>query len=146
MAVTVGEIMNRELYATHAGERAANVLHDLMDLEIGGCPVVDDDNRPIGVVSVRDLYGSGDALVADRMTSPPLVLHESAPIREAARLMAEAEVHRIVVVDADRAVGIPSSPERSRTTTWRPDWCGPTIILSITRTSKPRPIIPACCC
>ena len=109
MALTVGEIMNRELYSTQANETAANVLQDLMKLGIGGCPVVDDDNRPIGVVSVRDLFGEATTLVGDRMTSPPLVLHESAPIREAARLMAEAEVHRIVVVDGDRAVGIVSA-------------------------------------
>jgi CBS domain-containing protein len=109
MAVTVGEIMNRELYATRPGESAANVLQDLMGLGIGGCPVVDRENRPVGVVSVRDLFGEADARVGDRMSSPALVLHESAPIREAARLMAEAEVHRIVVVDDQRAVGIVSS-------------------------------------
>ncbi len=110
MAVTVSEIMNRELYATQAGEPAGDVLHDLMALGIGGCPVVDDENRPIGVVSIRDLAEVEVATpVGEKMSSPPLVIHESASIREAARLMAEAEVHRIVVVDGDRAVGIVSS-------------------------------------
>jgi CBS domain-containing protein len=109
MAVTVGEIMNKELYATHASDDAANVLEDLLGLGIGGCPVLDDDNRPVGVVSIRDLCGGGSARVAERMTAPPLVLEESAPIREAARLMAEAEVHRIVVTDGERAVGIVSA-------------------------------------
>src|SRR5688572_24857544 len=109
MAVTVGEIMNRELYSTQAQEPAANVLQDLMGLGVGGCPVVDDDNRPIGVVSIRDLFGAQDACVGDKMTSPPLVLNHGASIREAARLMAEAEVHRIVVVDGGRAVGIVSA-------------------------------------
>jgi CBS domain-containing protein len=109
MAITVREIMNRELYATRGDERAGNVLHDLLSLGIGGCPVVDDDNRPIGVVSLEDLFGAESANVSDTMSSPPLVLAADETIREAARLMAEAEVHRLVVVDSERAIGIVSS-------------------------------------
>ncbi len=110
MALTVREIMNRELYATQATESVTSVLHDLMALGVGGCPVVDAENRPIGAVSTRDLFGSDELTpIGEVMSSPCLVVHETASIREAARLMAEAEVHRIVVIDGERAVGIVSS-------------------------------------
>lgn len=110
MAVTIGEIMNRELYSTTAGEPAGNVLRDLIALGVGGCPVVDDQNRVEGVISLKDMWEVDERVsVGDQMTSPAIVLHENAPIREAAVLMAEADVHRIVVVDDDQAVGIVSA-------------------------------------
>jgi CBS domain-containing protein len=110
MAVTIGEIMNRELYATQADALATNVLQDLMGLGVGGCPVIDDDNRPVGVISIRDLFGAREACVGDRMTAPALTMDQGASIRDAARLMAEADLHRIVVVDGGgRAVGIISA-------------------------------------
>ena len=36
MALTIGEIMNRELYATTADALVTNVLQDLMGLGVGG--------------------------------------------------------------------------------------------------------------
>ena len=110
MALTIGEIMNRELYATTADALVTNVLQDLMGLGVGGCPVIDDENRPIGVVSIRDLCGERGACIADRMTAPALTMDQGSPIRDAARLMAEADLHRIVVVDGGgHAVGIISA-------------------------------------
>ena len=110
MAITVGEIMNRELYAARMEQPAADVLHDLISLGVSGCAVVDDENRPIAVVSLRDLSDLEEGeTVEDRMTTPPLVVHESALIRDAGVLMAEAQVHRIIVIDGAKAVGIVSS-------------------------------------
>jgi hypothetical protein len=110
MALTVREIMNRELYTTRPSERADSVLSDIMALDVGGCPVVDEDHCVVGVVSARDLFDArGATRVGERMSAPAIVLDAGAPIREAARLMAEADVHRIVVVDDNRAVGLVSS-------------------------------------
>lgn len=110
MAVTIGEIMNRELYSTTGGESVGNVLRDLIALGVGGCPVVNGENQVVGVISIKDMWEvSPSVTVKERMTSPAIVLHENAPIREAAMLMAEADVHRIVVVDDQQAVGIVSA-------------------------------------
>lgn len=110
MALTVAEVMNREIYAARPDEEATSVLRDLLNLGVGGGPVVDPEHRPVGVVSVRDLATAGqDAKVKDRMTTPPIVVGRNQSIQDAAVLMAETGYHRLVVVEDDKAVGIVSS-------------------------------------
>lgn len=43
-------------------------------------------------------------LVRDAMTPTPALIHESAPVTEAARMMAEANIGSVPVVDADRVL------------------------------------------
>ena len=54
MAVHVREIMNHELFGVRAEERVADVRHYLVELGVSAAPVLDDTNRPIGFVSLRD--------------------------------------------------------------------------------------------
>ena len=89
----------------------------LMENNIGGAPVVDDDGRPIGVVSRTDLVrGHPPGLtVADVMVPMAFVLPETATLSHAAALMAFEGVHRIPVVSARGCVvGIVSSLDVAR--------------------------------
>lgn len=89
---------------------------------ITGLPVVDDAGTLLGVISQTDLLrGSGDVTsairkrfsglrVGDLMTSPAVTVDLATPLREAARLMRDERVHRVVTVNgAGRAIGILSS-------------------------------------
>jgi CBS domain-containing protein len=89
---------------------------------VTGLPVVDEDERLVGVISQTDLLrGSGDVRsairrrytglrVADLMTSPAITVDMSTSLREAARLMSDEKIHRVVVVDgADRPLGVLTS-------------------------------------
>ena len=90
--------------------------------EVTGLPVVDGDGKLVGVISQTDLLrGSGDLhsavrrrytglRVADLMSSPAITVDISTPMREAARLMRDEKIHRLVVVDgAERPLGVLTS-------------------------------------
>ena len=79
MALTVAEIMSRELYTVRPCDAAEDALDGILALAISGALVLDDERRPLGTVSVRNLVGRrpGDR-VADRMTTPAMTVCESA--------------------------------------------------------------------
>lgn len=101
----------------------AKVAEILADYDIGGLPVVDPAGRLVGVVSQTDLLrvwaSSVEALdwpaiaVRDVMTTPAVTVRGSATLRQAARLMTDRDVHRLVVVGDDReaAVGVISESD-----------------------------------
>ncbi len=90
--------------------------------DISGLPVVDEDGTLRGVISQTDLLrGTGDVnsairrrftglRVADLMSSPAITVDLEMRLVDAARLMRDEKVHRVVAVDASRrAVGVLSS-------------------------------------
>lgn len=110
MATTVQEIMNPELFCVRPDEPASIVRSAILGLGITGAPVVDAEGVPLGMVSLRDLTTRGGATAADIMSAPAVVVSERAAIDDAAALLCERGLHRLVVVDADRhAVGMLSS-------------------------------------
>src|SRR5262245_16535889 len=111
MAVTVNEIMNKELFSVRASDAAEDALNGILALGISGAPVLDDAGRPLGMVSLRNFVGRrpGDR-VADRMTTPPATVRVDVSVTAAGRLLAETGRHRLTVVDAaGRAVGLIST-------------------------------------
>ncbi len=84
------------------------VAQILADYDIGGMPVVDPAGRLLGAVSQTDLVHLWASsvppsewpalLVRDVMTEPAVTIRGSASLREAARLMTERDVDRLIVV------------------------------------------------
>lgn len=111
MARTVNEIMNKELFSVRPSDAAEDALNGILALGISGAPVLDDERRPLGMVSLRNFVGRrpGDH-VADRMATPAATVHEGASVADTGRLLAETGRHRLTVVDASgRAVGLVST-------------------------------------
>ena len=135
---TVGDIMTRNPVRVDGATTAAELAAILDSNEVSGVPVVDAQERVIGVVSKTDLLhqcvegplgsrpgsflssiaeGLGgeldaDALgtVADFMNAEPITARSHEPVEAVAYRMADERVHRIVVVDADgRLEGIVTS-------------------------------------
>ena len=105
MSRRVAEIMNRELLAV-LPETPAQAIRELVrTFAVGAVPVLDERRRPLGIVSARALLDVEGA-AADRMTCPAVCIEGSTGFDEAARRMAEADTHHLVVVDgAGMAVG-----------------------------------------
>ena len=104
----VAELMSRDLFSVTPAEDAEDAVDGLLALAVSDAFVLDDDRRPVGAVSVRDLVGRrpGDR-VCDRMSWPALTIPEHARLAEAARLMAMSGRPRLAVVDAaGRAIGV----------------------------------------
>jgi CBS domain-containing protein len=101
----------------------AKVAEVLTDYDIGGLPVVDSRGHLIGVISQTDLLAhwasaggssESDAVLArDVMSQPAVTIRGSASLRDAAQLMMDRHLARLVVVgdDPDIALGVISDSD-----------------------------------
>lgn len=108
----VREIMTPQLFTCVPGEAASGALEYLMMLNIHAAPVLDEDtHEPVGMISLSDLTGDlANVTVEQRMSYPAAFVLQTAPVSEAARVVAHTGFHHLVVVDADHhAVGFVSA-------------------------------------
>lgn len=109
---TVREIMTRQLFSCLPSDTADDALEYLMMLNIHAAPVLDEATQePKGMVSLSDLTGNLEGeTVEQRMSYPAAFVLQTAPVSEAARVIAHTGFHHLVVVDGDhRAVGFISA-------------------------------------
>jgi CBS domain-containing protein len=85
----------------------------LLDGGYSGAPVIDEEGKPVGVVSKTDLLRHGvtpKGRVKDIMTPMSFTLHEDQSVSKASALMAYEGIHRLPIVDAaGKVVGLLSS-------------------------------------
>lgn len=84
----------------------------MVDGDCGALPVVDSENKPVGVITDRDITCRTVARgrnplqmkVADAMTADAATVYRDADIEECRELMEESQVRRMVVLDDDGTV------------------------------------------
>ena len=104
----VGEFMAPNAVTIQADASLSLVAETLADYGVSGLPVVDRRGSVVGVISQTDIVrlragslspsGWHGLLVRDAMTCPAITVPASASLHEAARLMTQHHVHRLVVV------------------------------------------------
>ena len=123
--MTVAELMQRNVKTVLGEATVAEAIVALADGHISGMPVVDGSGRGIGVVSTTDVItaeaenddpGARQALlentvVRDIMTPRPFTVAPDEDVREAARQMLYADVHRLFVAEGDKVIGIISTTD-----------------------------------
>ncbi|MEU6394700.1 CBS domain-containing protein [Streptomyces sp. NPDC046939] len=116
-AQIVGEVMTRDVVLARRTTPFKEVVRLLDHHGINGLPVVDADDKVLGVLSSSDLVrcqarrddpAVPSAVTAgDVMSSPAITVHPEQSVPDAARLMERRGVERLPVVDeADRLIGI----------------------------------------
>ncbi|HEU4422475.1 MAG TPA: CBS domain-containing protein [Pilimelia sp.] len=130
---TVADVMTSDVVTVGPQTPFKRIAHLVAEHNIRSVPVVADGNRVLGLVSVTDLLrkeefraeprppwyrrlwhraAAGKAegrVAAELMTSPAVTTKPGALVVEAVRTMAEQQVNRLVVVDAEgRLAGIVS--------------------------------------
>jgi CBS domain-containing protein len=121
-APTVASLMTASPVVVSEEDAVAGVAELLAGYEITGLPVVDADDRLVGVISQTDLVrlrgstlpwtGWHGLMVRDLMTTPAKTIMGSAALDEAARRMTNEHVHRLVVVDRrQRPIGVISESD-----------------------------------
>ncbi len=120
--------MSRHLVTVHHGDSISKVRQLIQEHGVHHIPVVNGDLL-VGIVSWSDVLrvSFGDAFGADTravdatldhsmtleqlMKRDPQTIHEDAPIREAAGILAQSEFHALPVVRDGRLVGMVTSTD-----------------------------------
>jgi len=140
----VSDLMTRRLIALGPDTACKTASRMMVAKRITGAPIIDPDGYPIGMISLTDLVdpdratsedygfdnyyeldqgeitaqGTGARMeggrVKELMTEGTIRVSALAPLREAARLMTEKRVHRLLVMDGERVLGILSSLDMVR--------------------------------
>ncbi len=130
MNAAVGDVMTTSVIALRQDADYKEIVTVLHRYRVSACPVIDEDDRVIGLVSEADLLckltdpefppglerlnwrlnqeNKANALTAQQlMTSPAIAVHPWASVSEAARQMEQWQIKRLPVVDQDeRLLGI----------------------------------------
>ncbi|MAF65326.1 MAG: hypothetical protein CMJ84_06670 [Planctomycetes bacterium] len=96
-------------------ESAREAAQRMRDTHVGSLVVVDGDDRPLGVVTDRDIalhvlptgLDGARCSVGDCMSGPAITLNSNASLCEASRLMRTSGVRRLPIIDGEgKLVGI----------------------------------------
>jgi CBS domain-containing protein len=107
----VREIMKKDVVSLGVNENISNALKTMIERNIGGIPIIDDDNVVVAIVSERDFVRT----VADIITSKSIKEYMShkvvtaspdISVGEATRTMIEKGFRRIPIVKEDILLGI----------------------------------------
>lgn len=105
--LTVADIMNRKLLYISERDRISLARGKILEFGVTAVPILDDEHRPVGVVSLRDLAHVDER---PRAAGPVRVVRASASVDEGARELAAYGMHHLVVVDdSGVAVGMVSA-------------------------------------
>jgi len=131
---TVSDVMTRRVHVATPSTQFKVLVRLIEDNRVSAIPIVDSQGTPVGVVSESDLlfkerrqeltdeHGllhprkhrreldkARGVVAAEIMTSPPVTVGWNTPLTQAARLMQERGVRRLIVVDGrGRIAGVVS--------------------------------------
>ncbi len=125
---TVRDWMHRGVFVCRPDTPASEVAEAMAARDISALVVVDDRGHALGVISETDLAAAAPKqgqrprwqglVAADLMSSPVISVRADAPVEEAARLIREQKIRRVVVTepegDRERPVGILSVSDMLR--------------------------------
>jgi predicted transcriptional regulator len=115
----VREIMKKDVVSLGVNDNISNAIKTMIEKNIGGIPIVDDDNVVVGIVSERDFVRT----VADITTSKSVNKYMSdkvvtaspdISVGEATRTMIEKGFRRIPIVKEDVLLGIVTASDIMR--------------------------------
>jgi CBS domain-containing protein len=121
----VADVMTMDPVTIDVDARVEAAEQLLAAYRISGLPVVDSGGHLVGVLSRTDLFLEGGVVVSqlvrgrasglrvgEIMSSPPLTVGLSTTLAEAARIMRDERVHRLVVVNEEgEPIGVLSATD-----------------------------------
>ena len=104
----VKDVMTRNVEVVAPGDTLEQAARKMQELDVGPMPVCE-GNRVVGMLTDRDITVRATAagcdpkstLVADVMTQEVIACREDDDVRDAARLMEEKQVRRILVLSRE---------------------------------------------
>ena len=107
--MTVASIMTANPASCRLDTPLQQVARMMVDNDCGQIPVVDENSKPIGVITDRDIAvrvvangrAGDDAIAADAMTAPCSTVNAATSLHDCTGLMEARKIRRVPVVDAD---------------------------------------------
>jgi CBS domain-containing protein len=113
LPLRVADIMVKEVVTAKEHDKIRDVAIRIYEKRVGSVVVVDDEGKPIGIVTERDMvYVVARALAPDTpvwmvMTENPVVINENALVTEAMEKMRVQNIRHLPVVnDEGKLVGM----------------------------------------
>jgi CBS domain-containing protein len=119
LTLTAADLMNQEVVTIPQDMTLRAAARLLAREQISGVPVVNAQGQCVGILSASDFLAlwaaegaAADEEVHRHMTADPVLVEPSTPITTLARMMIDAHIHRVVVVDGQRKpIGVVSSTD-----------------------------------
>jgi CBS domain-containing protein len=115
LPLRVADIMVKDVVTAKKHDKIRDIAIRMYEKRVGSVVVVDDEGKPIGIVTERDMvYVVARALAPDTpvwmvMTENPVVINENALVTEAIEKMRLQNVRHLPVVNAEgKLVGMVS--------------------------------------
>ena len=109
----VKDVMTTNVSTVNESSTLRDVASKMQSLNVGSIPVCDNSNKPIGIVTDRDMVIRGlstgvesSTPVSKVMTKNIVSVSPNTGIHEAARMMAQNQIRRLPVVENNTIVGI----------------------------------------
>jgi len=107
----VRSVMTQKAISVLTSAKISDAMELMKKHQIGGLPVVDEENRVWAIITERDIIGIftgkiGGAKVADVMSRKVVTVKSSTPILEAEKIMTEYGFRRLPIVSNGKLVGI----------------------------------------
>ena len=111
---TVGQLMTERLETISPSDTAQEAAKKMRDKKVSSLVVTDVEDKPIGIVTERDLVrqvctkviNSNDVIVHHIMSSPLATIDANSSIEVAADIMIQNKVRHLLVVDENKLLGI----------------------------------------
>jgi CBS domain-containing protein len=106
----VKEAMTRGVECVRSTDSIATAAQKMKELDVGALPVCGDDDRVVGMITDRDITtratagccDPGGTYIRDIMTPSIIYVFEDQDVGEAAQLMKENQIRRLVVLNQDK--------------------------------------------
>ncbi len=112
LTLRVSDVMTKEVVVTRQTDTIAEALELFTQRDVSAAPVVDEQGRCVGILSVVD-FAADDArneqTVGQRMTRGVQSVSSGNSLLAAARAMCSHHVHRLPVLDDNHPVGVIST-------------------------------------
>jgi CBS domain-containing protein len=120
MMTTVKDLMTKDVLTIDANKTVIEAAVLMSQSDVGDLVVIE-NSTPVGIVTERDfvrrvlaLGKSTSTRVSEIMSTPLKVIDPEAPIKEAARRMANKGIRRLVVIKDNKLVGIITATDFAR--------------------------------
>jgi CBS domain-containing protein len=108
---TIRDIMSRDVFTLKDTASIDDVITEMKVKNVGGFPIVNNENQVVGIVEEKDLVRqiagtvTGES-VADLMTTQLIVITPGTTIKDTSRFMIANDIRRLPVVQEDELVGL----------------------------------------